>query len=87
MHCSGLLDANKMIPNPLKVKAIILQKSKSAELPDGKIQIRDQKVALTQEVELLGVKIDNELEFDKYISKICKMQPTNSMPCTDLASI
>ena len=49
-----------------------MQKPKSAELPDVKIQIRGQEVAPTQEVELLGIKIDNELEFDKYISKICK---------------
>ena len=68
--------ANKMIANPEKFKAI-LQKPKLAELPDVKIQIRGQEVAPTQEVELLGIKIDNELEFDKYISKICKKQPTN----------
>ena len=72
--CTALdwLDANKMIANPEKFKAIILQKPKSAEIPDVKIQIRGQEVAPTQEVELLGIKIDNELEFDKYISKICK---------------
>ena len=72
--CTALdwLDANKMIANPEKFKAIILQKTKSAEVPDAKIQIRGQEVAPTQEVELLGIKIDNELEFDKYISKICK---------------
>ena len=72
--CTALdwLDANKMIANPEKFKAIILQKPKSAEVPDVKIQIRGQEVAPTQEVELLGIKIDNELEFDKYISKICK---------------
>ena len=68
-----------MIANPEKFKAIILQKPKSAEVSDVKIQIRGQEVAPT--------KIDNELEFDKYISKICKKQPTNSTPYTDLASI
>ena len=49
-----------------------MQKPKSAEVPDVKIQIRSQEVAPRQEVELSGIKIDNELEFDKYISKICK---------------
>ena len=72
--CTALdwLDVNKMIANQEKFKAIILQKTKSAVVPDVKIQIRGQEVAPTQEVELLGVKIDDELEFDKYISKICK---------------
>ena len=72
--CTALdwLDANKMITNPEKFKAIILQKPKSAEVQDVKIQIRGQEVAPTQEVELLGVKIRNEFEYDKYISKICK---------------
>ena len=78
--CTALdwLDANKMIGNPQRFKAIILQNRKSAEVPDVKIQIRGQEVTPTQEVELLGFKIDNELEFDKYISKICKKsgQPT-----------
>ena len=60
-----------MIANPEKFK-VILQKTKSAEVPDVKIQIRGQEVAPTQEVELLGIKIDNELEFNKYISRICK---------------
>ena len=66
------LDANKMIANPKKFEAIILQKSKSAEFPDVKIQIRGQEVAPSQEVEPLGIKID------EYISKICKKtsQPT-----------
>ena len=70
-----------MIANPEKFKAIILQKPKSAEVPDVKIQIRGQEVAPTQEVELLGIKTDNELEFDKYISKICKKssQPTQRL--------
>ena len=72
--CTALdwLDANKMIANPEKFKAIILQKSKSAKVSDLKIPIRGQQVAPTQEVELLGIKIDNELEFNKYIYKICK---------------
>ena len=61
-----------MIANPEKFKAIILQKTKSAEVPDVKIRIRGQEVAPTQEMELLGIKIDNELEFNKYISKICE---------------
>ena len=72
--CTALdwLDAKKMIASPEKFKAIILQKSKSAKVSDVKIPIRGQEVAPTQEVELLGIKIDNELEFDKYIYKICK---------------
>ena len=72
--CTALdwLDTNKVIANPEKFKAIILQKTKSAEVLDVKIQIRGQEVAQTQELRLLGIKIDNELEFNKYISKICK---------------
>ena len=67
-----------MIPNPEKFKATILQKPKSAEVPDVRIQIRGQEAAPTQEVGLLGIKIDNELEFDKYISKICR-KATNQL--------
>ena len=60
-----------MIADPEKIKTIILQKPRSAEVPDVKVQIRGQQVAPAQEVELLVIEIDNELEFDKYISKIC----------------
>ena len=66
------LDANAMIANPEKFKAIILQKQKSAVLPDVKIQIGTKEITPTEEVDLLGMKIDNRLEFDTYISQICK---------------
>ena len=63
------LTDNHMIANPTKFQAIILKKSK--ESTDITLQIKDKTIQSKQHVKLLGVTIDDKLNFDKHIGDIC----------------
>ena len=62
---------NKMFVNPNKFKSIIIQKHKTLNQPD-KILIGSNSVEITSSVKLLGVTIDNQLNFNIHITNICK---------------
>ena len=62
---------NKMIVNPDKFQAMVLNK-KRFDLTNTNFQVDNQVIKLVSSVELLGIQIDDKLNFNLYISKICK---------------
>ena len=63
--------SNKMIVNPDKFKSIILTKNKSDDIPTG-FSIGTDIVSIEKSVKLLGIHLDNRLNFNLYINTICK---------------
>ena len=64
------LTNNDMIANPSKFQVIFPTKSKNKQ--GIAIQIKDKTICSKSEVDILGLTIDENLEFEKYISKICQ---------------
>ena len=62
---------NKMIANPDKFQAIIIDRFRS-DYGDEKININKESIKIVSSVKLLGVQIDNQLNFNLHISSICK---------------
>ena len=62
---------NKMITNPDKFQAIILDKKKS-KLTNIPLTIDNQNIKSVPSVELLGVHLDDKLNFNLHISNICR---------------
>ena len=62
---------NKMIVNPDKFPAIVLNK-KCSDITNSNFQAYNQVIKSVSSVELLGIQIDNKLNFNLHISKICK---------------
>ena len=63
--------SNKMIVNPDKFKSIILTKNKSDDILTG-FSIRTDIVPIEKFVKLLGIHLDNRLNFNLHINTICK---------------
>ena len=63
------LDNNQMIANPSKFQAIILNKSKDHILTD--INIEGHNIKSSDLVTLLGIDIDDKINFDSHIGKLC----------------
>ena len=66
------LKNNNMIANPEKFHCIILSRDNNEENVGVTINISDRKIKSESNVKLLGVHIDNKLNFDLHISKIVK---------------
>ena len=62
-------DENKMIINPDKFQAILLDKRKS-DLAYRNIKIENQNIQVVSDVKMLGVHIDHKLNFSLHIVKI-----------------
>ena len=62
---------NKMIVNPDKFQAIVLNKKRS-NLTNTNFQVDNQVIKSVSSVQLLGIQIDDKLNFNLHISKICK---------------
>ena len=62
---------NKMIVNPDKFQALVLNKKRS-DLTNTNFQVDNQVIKSVSSVELLGIQIDDKLNFNLNISKICK---------------
>ena len=62
---------NEMIINPDKFQAIILDKNKS-NLTNIPLTIDNQTIKSVSSVELLGIPLDDKLNFNLHISNICK---------------
>ena len=58
---------NKMIGNPDKFHAIVLNK-KCSDLRNTNLQVDDKVIKLISSVELLGIQIDDMLNFNLHIS-------------------
>ena len=59
---------NKMIVNPNKFQSIVLNKKRS-DLANTNF---NQVIKTVSSVEFLGIQIDDKLNFNLHISKICK---------------
>ena len=62
---------NKMIVNPDKFQAIVLNKKRS-DLRNTNTQVDNQVIKLVSSVERLGIQKDEKPNFNPHISKICK---------------
>ena len=62
---------NEMIANPEKFHAIIVKKDRS-DTTGINIKIKGQNIKTESTVKLLGVKLDNKLNFNPHISELCK---------------
>ena len=62
---------NKMIVNPDKFQAILLDKRKSGHT-NQRIVVDNQYIKVVSSVELLGIQIDDKLNFNLHISNICR---------------
>ena len=62
---------NKMIVNPDKFQAILLDKRKSGHT-NQRIVVYNLYIKVVSSVELLGIQIDDKLEFNLHISNICR---------------
>ena len=60
-----------MIADPDKFQVILLDKGRS-DKTNIEVEIRNKKIRLTLSVKLLGVHIDDKLNFYEHINKICK---------------
>ena len=60
-----------MIANPRKFKAIVLSKN-NIDTVDTKFQIREKAIYSSDKVDLLGIANDDQLNFESYISEICR---------------
>ena len=67
---------NKMIVNPDKIQAIILNK-KSSDLTNIKFQVDNQVIKSLSSVELLGIQIDEKIDFNLQISKFVNLRQIN----------
>ena len=61
-----------MIVNPQKLQAMLLSKRKNTITDDLTISINDVDIKSNNSVKLLGITLDNKLNFEKHISSICK---------------
>ena len=69
------LKENEMIPNPWKFQAIFIKKDHS-DTSGIDISLSDKNIKSEKTVTLLGVKLDNKLNFDAHISDLCKKATT-----------
>ena len=60
-----------MIVNPDKFQLILQDKGRSDNI-NIVVEIRNEKIRSNSLVKLLGVHIDDKLNFSKHINKICK---------------
>ena len=67
---------NKMIVNPDKFQAIVLNK-KSSDLTNIKFQVDNQVIKSLSSVELLGIQIEDKLDFNLQISKFVNLRQIN----------
>ena len=60
-----------MIVNPDKFQAFIVQRNNTLT-QEHKIIVGDQEIETKNRVKLLGIEIDNKLDFDYHVSTLCK---------------
>ena len=61
---------NSMIVNPEKLQAIIIDRKNQKNNPQ-KLTIDEKVITSSENVALLGLKVDSKLNFDEHISKLC----------------
>ena len=64
---------NQVVVNPDKFQAMILQNSRNSKnYAPIKLEIGSAKIETKNTVKLLGITIDNKLNFEGHISELCK---------------
>ena len=64
---------NQTIVNPDKFQAMILQNSRNSKNYEPvKLEIGSTKIETKNTVKLLGITIDNKLNFEEHISELCR---------------
>ena len=66
---------NNMIVNPDKFQSMIISSKK--DLSKSVLNINDVELTMESSVKLLGIEIDNRLNFEKHIPDICKKPAIN----------
>ena len=69
------LDRNEMIANPDKFHALLVRKDRENTTGQN-ISLQDHAIKSEETVKLLGVTLDNKLNFDTHISNLCKKAAT-----------
>ena len=64
-------ETNKMIVNPSKFQSIIIHKKKQDHTKEI-FEIGDKVIEASPSVKLLGVQIDDKLNFNLHITNICR---------------
>ena len=64
-------ETNKMIVNPGKFQSILIDKKKKDHAKET-FEIGDKVIEVSPSVKLLGVQIDDKLNFNLHITNICK---------------
>ena len=64
-------ETNNMFANPDKFQAIVVHHNKNVK-GDYNIDVNNIKIKSTNSVKLLGVEIDNNLNFGKHVSSLCQ---------------
>ena len=67
---------NHMIANPSKFKAILIKKDGS-DTTGTPLHINNKSINSSQDVSLLGLTIDNKLNYSKHISELCRKAAGN----------
>ena len=74
------LKINKMVVNPYKFQAIVLNKKRS-HLTNTNFQVDNQVIKLVSSVGLLGIQIDDKLNFNAHFCQICKSAANQINKC------
>ena len=69
------LESNEMIANPEKLNALIVKKDR-LDTSGVPIKLKDHNIQSKSNVKLLGIKLDNRLDFDPHIADSCKKAAT-----------
>ena len=69
------LESNEMIANPEKFHALIVKKDRS-DTSGIPFEMKDHNIQSKTDVKLLGIKLDNRLNFDPHIADVCKKAAT-----------
>ena len=68
---------NSMIVNPDKFQSILIdRKHQNDKVEDPKLHFDGKEIRPEDSVKLLGVEIDNKLNFDKHITNVCRKRAT-----------
>ena len=70
-----LLESNEMIANPEKFNSLIVKKDRS-DTSGVPIKLKDHNIQSKTNAKLLGIKLDNKLNFDPHIADLCKKAAT-----------
>ena len=72
-HALKWFTENQMIVNLDKFQAMILQNSRNSKNHEPvKLEIESAKIKTKNTVSLLGITIDNNLNFEEHLSELCK---------------